>query len=118
MVKGKELLASFAPAKPQRIRGRLVIDPSPEGTADIPEEKRLRIPAGMAFGTGEHATTATCLRMLCDILPELPERWEMLDLGTGSGILGLAACRLGAWRVRAFDNDPALCSHCAGKCAA
>jgi ribosomal protein L11 methyltransferase len=61
----------------------------------------------MAFGTGEHATTASCLRMLCDELPRLPENFSAADLGCGSGILGLAAKALGAGPVEALDNDPA-----------
>jgi ribosomal protein L11 methyltransferase len=66
------------------------------------------VPAGMAFGTGEHATTATCLRLLADVAASLGKEssWEMLDLGTGSGILGIAAARLGAARVLAVDFDP------------
>lgn len=64
------------------------------------------IPAGMAFGTGDHVTTATCLRLLCDIAPKLPEGWRALDAGTGTGILGIAAEKLGAAAVEAFDFDP------------
>ncbi|MEI8311557.1 MAG: 50S ribosomal protein L11 methyltransferase, partial [Verrucomicrobiota bacterium] len=66
----------------------------------------LWIPAGMAFGTGEHATTATCLRLLCDVAKSLPEGWRAMDAGTGSGILGIAAEKLGAAAVEAFDFDP------------
>ena len=67
----------------------------------------LLIPATMAFGTGEHATTAMCLRMLADVSRELFGReLEALDLGTGSGILALAARQFGAGRVEACDFDP------------
>ncbi len=66
----------------------------------------LLIPAGMAFGTGEHATTATCLRLLVDVSRTQPAGWEMLDLGTGSGILAIAGRMLGAQRVEAGDFDP------------
>ena len=70
--------------------------------------RSLLIPAGAAFGTGEHATTAMSLRLLerCTRVwgPE-PER-TLLDLGTGTGILALAAKRLGAARVIAIDSDP------------
>jgi ribosomal protein L11 methyltransferase len=61
----------------------------------------------MAFGTGDHATTATCLRMLTDVAAEKHGRWEALDLGTGTGILALAARLLGAARCDAWDYDPA-----------
>ncbi len=59
----------------------------------------------MAFGTGEHATTATCLRLLADLAPELPEKFYAMDLGTGSGILAIAAEALGAGNVYASDYD-------------
>jgi ribosomal protein L11 methyltransferase len=60
----------------------------------------------MAFGTGDHATTASCLRLLCDIAPNLPSGWTALDAGTGTGILAIAAEKLGAAAVEAFDFDP------------
>ena len=76
-------------------------------TKATPERPVLLIPAGMAFGTGDHATTATCLRFLADVADSLAGKpWEMLDLGTGSGILALAARVLGAKRVEAGDFDP------------
>jgi len=62
----------------------------------------------MAFGTGDHATTSTCLRMVCDFASaQNGVRWEALDLGTGTGILALAARVLGAARCDAWDYDPA-----------
>jgi ribosomal protein L11 methyltransferase len=94
---------------PIRVRGKLVVVASPEQlrTERSPAET-LVIPAGMAFGTGDHATTATCLRLLADCAAELTSAsWEMLDLGCGSGILALAARRLGAVKVEAGDFDPA-----------
>ena len=67
----------------------------------------LLVPAGMAFGTGDHDTTATCLRFLADVSDELTGKtWELLDLGAGSGILALAARVLGARKVEASDFDP------------
>lgn len=67
----------------------------------------LWIPAGMAFGTGDHATTATCLRLLSDVASGSCGEWTAMDAGTGSGILAIAAEKLGASRVEAFDFDPA-----------
>ena len=64
------------------------------------------IPAEMAFGTGDHPTTATCLRRLVDCSREQEkEGWSFLDLGTGSGVLAIAARLLGAGEVKAFDFD-------------
>lgn len=65
----------------------------------------LRIGGAMAFGTGEHATTAACLRFLRDEAARLSSGWTALDIGTGSGILAIAAEKFGATRVEAFDND-------------
>ena len=66
----------------------------------------LFIPAGAAFGTGEHATTAMSLRLLERLACDWEPGWALLDLGTGSGILALAAKRLGARRVVGVDIDP------------
>ncbi|MEO8205815.1 MAG: 50S ribosomal protein L11 methyltransferase [Chthoniobacterales bacterium] len=92
--------------KPISIRGKLLVcDTQPEALA--PGCMPIIIPAGMAFGTGDHITTASCLRFLCDIYKNLPARWQMLDLGTGSGILAIAGEKLGAYKVDATDFDPA-----------
>ncbi len=92
---------------PLSIRGRLKVH-SDEASwkANSKPEGAIFIPAGMAFGTGDHATTATCLRLLCDLVPELPESWRAMDAGTGTGILAIAAEKLGASSVEAFDFDP------------
>lgn len=66
----------------------------------------LVIPAGAAFGTGGHATTAMTLRLLEQVTRQRKPGWSLTDLGTGSGILALAAHRFGAGRVTAIDNDP------------
>lgn len=66
----------------------------------------LRIGGAMAFGTGEHATTAACLRFVRDEAGRLGAGWPMLDIGTGTGILAIAAEKFGAGRVAAFDYDP------------
>jgi Ribosomal protein L11 methylase len=66
----------------------------------------LRIAGAMAFGTGEHATTAACLRLLRRTAAAPEPGWTALDIGTGSGILAIAAEKLGATRVDAFDYDP------------
>jgi len=90
--------------KPISIRGRLRIvndEPSPAAIRDL---NTLYIPPNLAFGTGEHATTAGCLRLLVDFAPKTGD-WEFLDAGTGTGILAIAALRLGAKRVLAFDFD-------------
>ena len=81
--------------KPISIRGRLRIvneEPVPGAARDL---STIYIPPNLAFGTGEHATTAGCLRLLTDIAPKTAD-WNFLDAGTGTGILAIAAFRLGA----------------------
>jgi ribosomal protein L11 methyltransferase len=66
----------------------------------------LLIPASAAFGTGEHATTAMLLRLLERLTRNWKHGWSLADLGTGSGILALAAKQFGARRVTGIDIDP------------
>jgi ribosomal protein L11 methyltransferase len=87
----------------QRV-GRLVIVPSWMEEELQPGEVALRLDPGMAFGTGLHPTTRACLRLLQSIGPMPP---QVLDVGSGSGILALAALRLGADRARCLDTDSA-----------
>jgi ribosomal protein L11 methyltransferase len=65
----------------------------------------VAIDPGMAFGTGSHATTALCLERCDELLAEIPGA-DVLDVGTGSGVIALLAKKLGARRVAATDNDP------------
>ena len=96
---------SIVQKKPIPIRGRLRIvnfEPETDKTADADV---IFVPASLAFGTGEHATTAGCLRLLCDIVRKDHTDWSLLDVGTGTGILALAAAKLGAGRIDAIDAD-------------
>jgi ribosomal protein L11 methyltransferase len=63
------------------------------------------IDPGQAFGTGAHATTRLCLELLLELCT-LHERGPLLDLGTGSGVLAIAAARLGFAPVLALDHEP------------
>jgi ribosomal protein L11 methyltransferase len=89
--------------KPVKLGQRLVVKPSWEEYAAAADEIVLELDPGMAFGTGGHPTTRLCLLALEDrITPGM----TVADIGTGSGILSLAAAKLGASRVRATDVDP------------
>lgn len=102
--------AAMGPAKtdPILIRDQLVISPLENRVKlqkEFPGRDVISIPAEMAFGTGDHPTTSTCLRLLLDHSRELSSGWNFLDLGTGSGVLAIAAKMLGAGEVSAFDFD-------------
>lgn len=96
-----------APRRPLQInRDLAVIDAHGTWPAAKPKPRvLLRIAGAMAFGTGEHATTAACLRFLCNEAARLETGWTALDIGTGSGIIAIVAEKLGAARVEAFDYD-------------
>jgi ribosomal protein L11 methyltransferase len=101
--------AKQSQSKPLRVGSRLVIlrAPKTEATPVQPNQAHvLVIPAETAFGTGEHATTAMCLRLLEQITRQFQPGWAMLDAGTGSGILAIAGSYFGAGQVLAIDNDP------------
>ena len=88
---------------PQRI-GRVVIRPSWSPAEDPdPADAVIVLDPGMAFGTGLHPTTRGCLELLQDVSP-MPA--EILDVGCGSGVLALAALKLGAEHALALDTDP------------
>ena len=99
---------------PIKIRDRLIITDSNKKS----EIKRISkifegrdvisIPAALAFGTGDHETTSTCLRLLVDLAKEYNrnnKEWSLCDIGTGTGILAIAATMLGSEKVECFDFD-------------
>ncbi len=72
----------------------------------VPEgQMGLQIDAATAFGSGEHGTTKGCLQAMLDLKAQGQCPWNVLDMGTGSGILGIAAWRLWKSPVLAVDND-------------
>jgi ribosomal protein L11 methyltransferase len=87
--------------KPLLVADRLWLRPSweppREGATDVV------VDPGQAFGTGAHPTTRLCLEYLCELEPG----GELVDLGTGSGVLAIAASKLGWDPVRAYDHEPA-----------
>jgi ribosomal protein L11 methyltransferase len=97
--------------KPIAVRGGLTVCHTPEAAEGWkkkhPDHRVLCIPGEMAFGTGDHATTANCLRLLVDFAKNAPEGWCALDLGCGTGILALAAVLLGAKSAAGCDYDAA-----------
>ncbi|MEW5949397.1 MAG: 50S ribosomal protein L11 methyltransferase [Thermodesulfobacteriota bacterium] len=97
--------------KPIRLTERIVVRPSWEDFTTKKEDIVLEIDPGMAFGTGSHASTHLSLRALEGIILSEAFRKKfpqisVLDVGTGTGILGMAAAKLGADRVLGIDIDP------------
>lgn len=85
--------------------GRLWVGP-PWSVDEAPEGlERIVIEPKMAFGTGDHPTTSLCLAAVDTFMQEHPGA-TVLDVGTGTGVLGIAAHRLGASKVVGTDNDP------------
>ena len=89
--------------KPFRVGTQLVVKPTWENYALQPDDLLIELDPGMAFGTGTHETTYMCMEML---EKHLKSHMRVMDVGTGSGILAIAAAKLGASNVLAIDIDP------------
>jgi len=93
--------------KPLRVTTNIIIKPTWERYMPVGRDIVIDIDPGMAFGTGQHASTRMCLQAIEDLL--LHERsmgkWRVLDVGTGTGILGICCAKLGVQKVVCVDND-------------
>lgn len=112
-VSGDDWQKPVAPPRPVKVRDvfLLTAETRAKELAAIRKANSTReiitIPPEMAFGTGDHATTSTCLRMLVDIARERKGKpWTVADLGAGTGVLAIAAKKLGAGETFACDFDP------------
>ena len=90
--------------KPIDIQGKLLLKPGWRNEKAKSGQKVVILDPGLSFGTGQHATTKFCLRQLV-ALRETGQPQSLLDVGTGSGILSIAAAKLGYRPVQAFDYD-------------
>ncbi len=113
IIKNQNWVAMSAVEKPPlKIRDALIVTTTTDAAIvdelkrEFPDRHVIQIPAEMAFGTGDHATTSTCLRLLVDIAREQKGDWDMLDLGCGTAVLAVAAKLMGANTCHAYDFDP------------
>jgi ribosomal protein L11 methyltransferase len=90
--------------KPLAIGGALLLKPSWSPRRARPGQRVIVLDPGLSFGTGHHATTSFCLREVVRFCGR--GGGSFLDIGTGSGILTIAAAKLGASPIEAFDFDP------------
>jgi ribosomal protein L11 methyltransferase len=112
-VSGADWNKPVAPPRPVKVRDVFLLTAETQSKAIAaiqkanPKRQIISIPPEMAFGTGDHATTSTCLRMLVDIGRERKGTdWTVADLGAGTGVLAIAARKLGAGETYACDFDP------------
>jgi ribosomal protein L11 methyltransferase len=89
---------------------RLQVRPSFVAATVAPGTHELVIDPGQAFGTGGHESTRLTLEWIDQLAPEIPPGSRALDVGTGTGVLALAAIQLAGVRVVAFDADPLAAS--------
>ena len=93
--------------KPRRVGKSFWVTPPWLEPPKLRRRHVIIIEPGMAFGTGTHATTRSCMEFLETVAGRLGARkYSALDVGTGSGILAIALALLGAAEIRAIDNDP------------
>jgi ribosomal protein L11 methyltransferase len=97
--------------KPMRIGSSIVVKPSWESYEPSADQVVIEIDPEQAFGTGNHPSTALCIELLEPILSSVSRGKgnsgpSVLDVGTGSGILGIVAARQGARRVLGLEIDP------------
>lgn len=89
---------------PLRVGRHFIVAPTWEPANAGPDDTVIQLDPGMAFGTGQHATTQLCLAWLEDLAAE--SRGSLLDLGCGSGILAIGAAKLGFGPIEGCDIDP------------
>ncbi len=94
--------------KPLRISKNIIVKPTWERYTPTGRDIIVEIDPGMAFGTGQHPSTRMCMEAIEGILlkDRSFQKWRVLDVGTGTGILGISCAKLGAQKVVCLDIDP------------
>ena len=93
--------------KPIRVCNNIIVKPTWERYAPSSRDIVIEIDPGMAFGTGQHASTRMCMEAIEDIIMKdrSIKAWKVLDVGCGTGILGITAAKMGAQDVICVDID-------------
>ena len=93
--------------KPIRVSNNIIVKPTWERYTPSSRDIVIEIDPGMAFGTGQHASTRMCIEAIEDIIMKdrSIKEWKVLDVGCGTGILGITAAKMGAQDVICVDID-------------
>ena len=93
--------------KPIRVCNNIIVKPTWERYAPSSRDIVIEIDPGMAFGTGQHASTRMCMEAIEDVMMKdrSIKEWKVLDVGCGTGILGITAAKIGAQDVICVDID-------------
>ena len=93
--------------KPIRVCNNIIVKPTWERYAPSSRDIVIEIDPGMAFGTGQHASTRMCMEAIEDVMMKdrAIKEWKVLDVGCGTGILGITAAKMGAQDVICVDID-------------
>ena len=93
--------------KPLRVSNNIIVKPTWERYTPDSRDIVIEIDPGMAFGTGQHASTRMCIEAIEDVIMKdrSIKEWKVLDVGCGTGILGITAAKMGAQDVICVDID-------------
>jgi ribosomal protein L11 methyltransferase len=93
--------------KPIRVSNNIIVKPTWERYTPASRDIVIEIDPGMAFGTGQHASTRMCIEAIEDVIMKdrSIKEWKVLDVGCGTGILGITAAKMGAQDVICVDID-------------
>jgi ribosomal protein L11 methyltransferase len=101
----RPVLIAAPPGAPATLPSLRIRPPWEPAALEQPSVREIVIDPGQAFGTGGHASTRLCIALLLELACRGPERGPLLDIGTGSGVLAIAAAKLGYGPLLGLDNE-------------